>query len=306
MVTDTKGNFIPARINQLLATPGVKGAIMRWPGGSVSGDYRLGQFGHTSGEVKSSKWGKLKVDPIYKFIELCRIMDWSVLVVINGEDLYKHYRSGNINEFDKSSDQAIKMIAIFEHHGIKVEGVEIGNELQIYLGVGGEYNRNTAKYNEAVDDMFGITEIMHGRIKDHNPKLLTGACYVTPKSSSANGRDRRWADVFKDSTCDALIVHHYEEDTNPATWQPTLNGMADAIHYLGFKSWFTEGMWNFGPGTNHPKFAASLKAPQTWQSYKANWFNMVTAADFDIACFHRLAVDDAHPYNFDLTTTVTK
>jgi hypothetical protein len=202
-------------------------------------------------------------------------------------------------ELDKTIDNNIKIIALFQDRGIKIEGIEIGNEMQIYTGVTGEFNRNTAKYKEAIDIMFQITEDVDNRIFTHDTGLLTGACYPTPMAAAANGRDRYWAEVFARTSCNALIVHHYEEDTNPATWQPKLNAMVTEIHDLGKEAWFTEGMWNFGPGTNHPKYAASLAIPNTWKAYKSNWFQMVTDAGFDIATYHRLSTNMDHPYDYD-------
>lgn len=297
-VTDSKCRIIPEKVDKLKTIPTLFRSVMRWPGGSIAGDYHLGQLGHSSAEAKNSKWKRNNIDPMYVFIELSRMMKWKVLIVLNVEDIYYKNLEGKYQEAEASMDRNVKMVSIFRSLNIPIAGVEIGNEIQIYTKVQGEYNRNPKAFNEAIDKYFAITETLHMMIKQLDPDIKTGACYVTPNAAAANNRDLRWWDVFKDTSCDALIVHHYEEDTDEKNWLPKLQRMSDSIHNLGKEAWFTEGMWNFGPGTNHPKFAASMRATQTWQKYKDSWFLMVQEAGFDIATMHRISGNDGHPYDF--------
>lgn len=293
LVTDAKCKLIPEKVKKLQAIPSHLIEVMRFPGGDA--DYIPGQLGHSKKEAKSSKWQRCKVDPMYVFIELSKIMKWKVLIVLNMDTPFTKYSKDEY--FIEDIDANELMVKKFIQSGIPIAGVEIGNELQIYTGVTGDYNKNSSAYNKAIDDYLFLTELMDTHIKAIDKNIKTGACYVTPQAAAANGRDRRWQQVFTKTSCNALIVHHYEENQSESIWLPKLKDMAEYIHLLGKEAWLTENMWNFGPGTNSPKYSASMKIAPVWQKYKDNWSDRVTAAGFEIACMHRIAGNDNHPYD---------
>ena len=300
LLTDSKCRIIPQQV-ELLKTliPENRREVMRWPGGTVSMEYTIGQLGHNAAETKSGKWKRYGVDPLEVFLYVSKLMGWKILVVINGYTLFKNF--ADKYTYEAESILQLNLIQKIKDAGLPIAGVEIGNELQIYCSVRGQYINNKEAFNRDIDKYFTVTEEMNEAIRWNFPDLYTGACFVTPKAALANGRDGRWWQVFKNTKCDALIVHHYEDDPNKIVWQRNLSNMVNEISgKLNKQCWLTESNWNFGLNNTNAAYASAIKSPELYKAYQSAWADMVNTAGFDIACYHRIAGDkkENHPYNF--------
>ena len=282
LITDAKCKIIPANVARIMnEIPEGRRQVMRFPGGTVANEYNVFQFGHVKAETKKSKWVNAKKNPIEPFIEASKTIGWQVIPVLNLVEPYNGKLESNLEMIQKFVDAKIPM-----------EWVELGNELNIWTGVTGDYNRNKDAYNRAIDRYYDLSLEFHNEVKKYFPELKTAAVSAI---FGNNGRDNAWANKFNAGPWDGIVIHHYESDTTGRNWLITLKEIVRQARTDNKALLLTEINYRLGPSTTHANYKAN--AGKSWtRDYQDEVWALCEQAGVDLMCYHNIAGDSEYSY----------
>jgi hypothetical protein len=289
-LTNNKGEVIWSNVEKIRSDiPKDKLQCIRWPGGTVANEYSIYIYGHTLSEAKSSKWQRLKLNPIKPFIEISKKVGWEVIPVLNLTDVYE----GTIS-YDKGLSQSIEMIEMFLVNGIPIKWIELGNELNIWTGVTGDYNRNQKKYDEAINRYYELSLKFFNDLSKRYPGIQIAAVSAR---SGMNGRDNKWSSIFDKGPWHGIVIHHYEDNSSPKIWQLNIEQMVAQAKAAKKKLLITELNVRLGPNPNSAAYKKN--AGQSWISlYQEACWQICKNAGVDVVCYHRISGTDEHDYNY--------
>ena len=291
-LTNNKCKIIPSAVQRIInEIPSKRREVIRFPGGTVANEYNVNIFGHTLSEAKSSKWASFKINPIEPFIEASKIIGWKVIPVLNITDIYNDKIS-----FDSGMDLNFKMLDMFLDAGIKVEHIELGNELNIWMRIKGnkDYNKNVDEYNREIEKYYDLSVRVYNSVKNRYPKIKIGGVSAR---DGMNARDNKWCSLFDKGPWEAIIIHHYEDSGDKKDWESNIKKMVEQSKNNNKEIWITELNVRLGPSVTSAAYINN--ASQSWiQDYQNKIWDICEDIGVDLMCYHRITGTDNHSYNY--------
>lgn len=291
-ITDNRCKVVPALVHRVITEiPAERRQWCRFPGGTVANFWNIEMFGHTPAEAKASKWQRFKISPIVPFIEASKMIGWDVIPVINLVEIY----NGTVS-FDVGMNRNLRMIQMFLDAGINIPYVELGNELNIWMNIKGnsEYIRNKAEYDREIQRYYDLSVKADLIIHALYPNIKTAAVSAR---FGLNARDNRWHTVFNKGGWEGLVMHHYEDSSDPKIWEYDIADMKKQADYAGKELLLTEVNVKLGPGVNSPAYRTNIK--QTWlKDYQDAIWDICKRLRVNVVGYHNISGTDGHIYNY--------
>ena len=294
---NNKGNLLTKNFDMLMSEmPDLGNSSIRFPGGAISRAYDFDLPG--LGQAKTAK----KENDIYPFIRLQKLIGFSVVPVLNMNKIFFEPE----NE-DKWMDKNMRMIQTLVDANISIDYINIGNEIQMHSGVENAINggyeekpslrnrmrKTNQKIEEAFQRYFYLSEWTNEECKKRFPSIKTASVIA----GQENARDRRFNQIFKNTSTDAVDVHFYINEQNITKQKETVLRFLQPAIDTGKEVIVTEANWNFGSDG-----ISNLKDEGTFyhQFFLKNVTKWCEEQDVKLFMWHRLNGKKESPRPYDL------
>lgn len=217
---------------QIKSLDEVQKPILRFPGGTIANRYRLDGVDYGTTNFTDRNF-------VYDFIDLCHALDADAVIVLNlfeelvfSENLY---------------NQNIELIELLIANNIRIVGVELGNEFNIYPEITGVWIGAFARFqkNRIIRGANSYVELCRKYAstinKDYN--IPTGLVVGTDR----NFRDKTWNEVIHNSGVGDFYIYHYYLNPNKNIFKEKSKFQKEIPILAGNKKvWITEWNAQFG------------------------------------------------------------
>lgn len=281
-----KWNLVDRIIGEI---PEVRRANMRVMGGTEANFWNIQMKGYSAQEA-NNKFERCGVSAFDLFIEVSKVIGWSVMPVWNLLDIYDKQKDSS-----RAMMSNIAMTNKLLDAGINVSYIELGNELNIWMDIKGDkdYNKNPTEYDSEIKYMADISANMLDISNRNYPDTKVAGIYCR----DLNSRDRAWQQQFKDIPFDGLVIHWYESSSNRKDWMANIVDIKKQCTDAGKECLITEFGWNLGPSTRSAAYRKNFDSPLREEYNKVSW-ELMEEAGVDVACYHRICGTGGHGYNY--------